>query len=582
MEPCGFVRSLRYVRPIQPRDWKRLRKRTSGTAARTDRTGLPRTIGRWGGSGDLVRQSADARPPSSAGPNAVRASSLSFCPSSPSRRPHAVRLPLADVHRRPAPRRARPTASPGGSAPPPSSRPVGRRRRRTRSSTRSRPRSRRSAACSRRPRPVREIIDEARAPHDADRGVRQGQPGRASWPRPSGCTRRSGCCPRTPISRRCTLDLLERQRGRLLSHRREEAVRRRRGAGRSGPRTRSRSPTSSPTRCRTSTSTSTATQATSVDQGDRASPGWPSSRATPRVRHDLLGRHQHLTAAELAEVLAAAADPAQQAILDRMPPILRETAALPLHDRRLSRRWALQRPGGWRGRRRLSTPTRPTSTEQILHPEKYAAREAPVAVTLPTAWPTDLGPGWTVAARGHVRRVPDGGSGSGTDGGVPPRRPTMPRPAGAATASRCSTGRTAPGRVAMMTAWDTRRGRDGVRGAPRPTVAREGSAARTGARPVSRRHGPLGRRLGDDDATLGKRRRRPGPRRLVAAARRRGRLHRVRRGDPEQPERVRERDPGRARERRAVTPIARARSRRPPARRGRRRGTSSRAPSRRP
>ena len=38
----------------------------------------------------------------------------------------------------------------------------------------------------------------------------------------------------------------------------------------------------------------------------------------------------------------------------------------------------------------------PESTEQILHPEKYTAGEAPVAVTLPADLATRLGTGWTV------------------------------------------------------------------------------------------------------------------------------------------------------------------------------------------
>ena len=38
----------------------------------------------------------------------------------------------------------------------------------------------------------------------------------------------------------------------------------------------------------------------------------------------------------------------------------------------------------------------PESTEQMLHPEKYAAGEAPVVVTLPAALATRMGPGWTL------------------------------------------------------------------------------------------------------------------------------------------------------------------------------------------
>ncbi|MEA2620130.1 MAG: hypothetical protein QOC97_903, partial [Chloroflexota bacterium] len=38
----------------------------------------------------------------------------------------------------------------------------------------------------------------------------------------------------------------------------------------------------------------------------------------------------------------------------------------------------------------------PKSTEQIMHPEKYTAGEAPVAVTLPADLATRMGTGWTV------------------------------------------------------------------------------------------------------------------------------------------------------------------------------------------
>jgi hypothetical protein len=38
----------------------------------------------------------------------------------------------------------------------------------------------------------------------------------------------------------------------------------------------------------------------------------------------------------------------------------------------------------------------PASTEQIMHADKYAADEAPIAVTLPTDLASRLGPGWSV------------------------------------------------------------------------------------------------------------------------------------------------------------------------------------------
>jgi hypothetical protein len=39
----------------------------------------------------------------------------------------------------------------------------------------------------------------------------------------------------------------------------------------------------------------------------------------------------------------------------------------------------------------------PLSTEQVLHPEKYDAGEAPVAVTIPATLAGDLGKGWKLA-----------------------------------------------------------------------------------------------------------------------------------------------------------------------------------------
>ena len=45
----------------------------------------------------------------------------------------------------------------------------------------------------------------------------------------------------------------------------------------------------------------------------------------------------------------------------------------------------------------------PVSTEQVLHPEKYDANEAPIKVELPSSLAKDLGTGWKVRAAGHVR-----------------------------------------------------------------------------------------------------------------------------------------------------------------------------------
>jgi len=56
---------------------------------------------------------------------------------------------------------------------------------------------------------------------------------------------------------------------------------------------------------------------------------------------------------------------------------------------------AAQTKGGWPGVDALYAKM-PASTEQILHADKYAAGEAPIAVALPTDLASRLGAGWSV------------------------------------------------------------------------------------------------------------------------------------------------------------------------------------------
>jgi hypothetical protein len=72
--------------------------------------------------------------------------------------------------------------------------------------------------------------------------------------------------------------------------------------------------------------------------------------------------------------------------LDKAPRALRESLLFPYQD---GEKWvnALYKRGGWNEVSQAFT-TLPQSTEQILHPEKYFAHEAPVKVTLPDI--TDL------------------------------------------------------------------------------------------------------------------------------------------------------------------------------------------------
>ncbi len=103
---------------------------------------------------------------------------------------------------------------------------------------------------------------------------------------------------------------------------------------------------------------------------------------------------QHLTAAEFADVISASSDPEALAALARIPPIVQ---AQILFAATQGTQWVLgqQLAGGWDAiDQAFGDP--PESTEQILHPQKWTSREAPVAVDLPGDLPTRLGAGWTV------------------------------------------------------------------------------------------------------------------------------------------------------------------------------------------
>jgi hypothetical protein len=102
----------------------------------------------------------------------------------------------------------------------------------------------------------------------------------------------------------------------------------------------------------------------------------------------------NLSQAELLELLQAASDPAAQAVLARTPAIMSETLTFP-YTTGLGYVSTVQSTGGWPA---VSAyfGAMPQSTEQILHPEKYTAREAPVAVAFPADLAARLGTGWSV------------------------------------------------------------------------------------------------------------------------------------------------------------------------------------------
>jgi hypothetical protein len=104
---------------------------------------------------------------------------------------------------------------------------------------------------------------------------------------------------------------------------------------------------------------------------------------------------QDLTPDELAQLLAEAQDPVAQQALAESPPIVRETQTFPYSTglEFIQRAW-LQ--GGWTAVDRLWEKP-PSTTEQIIHADKYTTAEKAVDVTLPAGLAEALGPGWRLA-----------------------------------------------------------------------------------------------------------------------------------------------------------------------------------------
>jgi hypothetical protein len=104
---------------------------------------------------------------------------------------------------------------------------------------------------------------------------------------------------------------------------------------------------------------------------------------------------QNLDAAEIGEVMALANDPATIAALQRIPPIIQTQLMFSALQGTLFIA-AQQREGGWTAIDAMFAAP-PQSTEQILHPDKWASREAPKKVELPADLAKRMGSGWSVA-----------------------------------------------------------------------------------------------------------------------------------------------------------------------------------------
>jgi hypothetical protein len=97
---------------------------------------------------------------------------------------------------------------------------------------------------------------------------------------------------------------------------------------------------------------------------------------------------------EISQLAEALQDPVAEEALAEAPPILRETQSFPYVEGLTfaQRTWLT---GGWDAVDRLWQRP-PDTTEQILHPEKYDAREGSIAVSLPAGIADGLGVGWTL------------------------------------------------------------------------------------------------------------------------------------------------------------------------------------------
>jgi hypothetical protein len=102
----------------------------------------------------------------------------------------------------------------------------------------------------------------------------------------------------------------------------------------------------------------------------------------------------NLTPAEALQLLQLGLDPAAQEVLDRMPPILVEPLLFP-YEAGLTLVSGLFRDGGW-GLVDETYARPPDSTEQLLHPDRWASRQPPIVIATPANLESRMGTGWTI------------------------------------------------------------------------------------------------------------------------------------------------------------------------------------------
>jgi len=99
-----------------------------------------------------------------------------------------------------------------------------------------------------------------------------------------------------------------------------------------------------------------------------------------------------LTSAELQQLLTESASDPSNALLAKVPRILRETLLFPYTTGLLFVQ-RIQTSAGWPAVNQAYADP-PASTEQIIHPEKYDAHEAPLPADIPADLASRLGAGW--------------------------------------------------------------------------------------------------------------------------------------------------------------------------------------------
>ena len=107
-----------------------------------------------------------------------------------------------------------------------------------------------------------------------------------------------------------------------------------------------------------------------------------------------LWAQRYLTPAQLGQV-GSASDPASEAILAKMPAILKDPLMFP-YTSGLQLAIGAFTTGGYGAVDQLFANP-PDTTEQVLHADKLASREQPVKVTFPEDLATRLGDGWKVS-----------------------------------------------------------------------------------------------------------------------------------------------------------------------------------------